>query len=108
MTVQLSDIQEARRVLKGIIIPTPMIAENSPSSMHELVKRSGRALSNLSRTLKTMERYGLVQFDKGVGRTRIPKVMYTDIEFGLPIRGLRGAARMAKRTPSKRDTRARG
>ena len=81
-----------------------MIAESSPSSMHELAEKSGRALSNLSRTLKTMERYGLVQFEKGVGRTRIPWVMYTDIEFGLPLRAAHG---LAKRAPAKRSTAAR-
>ena len=84
-----------------------MIAESSPSSLHELAEKSGRALSNLSRTLKTMERYGLVQFEKGVGRTRIPRVMYTDIEFGLPLRAARGLARLTKRAPAKRSTAAR-
>ena len=85
-----------------------MIAERRPLSMHALAERSGRALSNLSRTLKTMERYGLVQFDKGAGRSRIPRVMYTNIEFALPLRGPGGVARMAKRSPPKRDTRVRG
>ena len=79
-----------------------MIADSGPSSMHELAEKSGRALSNLSRTLKTMERYGLVQFEKGAGRTRLAKVMYTDIEFGLPLRGAHRPAALTKRAPAKR------
>jgi predicted transcriptional regulator len=46
-----------------------VIAETKPQSLNELAEVTGRAKSNLSRTLKTMERYGLVQFEKGKGRT---------------------------------------
>jgi len=47
-----------------------VIAETKPDSLQELAERTGRAKSNLSRTLKTMEHYGLVQFEHGKGRTR--------------------------------------
>jgi len=33
-----------------------------------------RAKSNLSRTLKTMERYGLIHFEEGTGRQIAPRV----------------------------------
>ena len=79
-----------------------LISESNPASMQELAEKSGRALSNLSRTLKTMERYGLVQFGKGAGRARMPRVMYTDIVFGLPLRSRRSLTRQAKRAPAKR------
>ncbi|MGE4239760.1 helix-turn-helix domain-containing protein [Ramlibacter sp.] len=36
------------------------IEETSPHSMAELAEATGRRPGNLSRTLKTMERYGLV------------------------------------------------
>ena len=42
-----------------------LIAETAPDSMSELAEKTGRARSNLSRTLRTMERYGLVRFVKG-------------------------------------------
>ena len=45
-----------------------LIAETEPDSMNELAEKTGRARSNLSRTLRTMERYGLVRFVKGSGR----------------------------------------
>jgi predicted transcriptional regulator len=37
-----------------------IIADEHPGSLAELAARSGRKESNLSRTLKTLERYGLV------------------------------------------------
>ena len=63
-----------------------LIAETKPSSMNELAERTGRARSNLSRTLRTMERYGLVRFEKGAGRTQAPRVVYTDIVLDMPLR----------------------
>lgn len=38
-----------------------LIHEHKPKSLSQLAVLSGRAPSNLSRTLKTMERYGLVE-----------------------------------------------
>jgi predicted transcriptional regulator len=38
-----------------------MIEENQPETLKELATLSGRKTSNLSRTLKTMERYGIVE-----------------------------------------------
>jgi predicted transcriptional regulator len=64
-----------------------LIAETKPSSMNELAERSGRARSNLSRTLRTMERYGLVRFEKGAGRTQAPRVVYTDVVLDVPLTG---------------------
>ena len=52
----------------------------------ELAEATGRAKSNLSRTLKTMERYGLVRFEKGKGRTLMPRTPYTDVVLDLSLR----------------------
>lgn len=38
-----------------------VIREQKPESLSQLAEFTGRAPSNLSRTLKTMERYGLVE-----------------------------------------------
>ncbi len=62
-----------------------LIAEAQPDSLAELSNLSGRAKSNLSRTLKTMERYGLVQLRKGAGGTIVPRVPYTDIALDVPV-----------------------
>jgi predicted transcriptional regulator len=62
-----------------------MIAETNPKSVSELAEKTGRAPSNLSRTLKTMERYGLVRMEKGEGRMQAPRLTYTDIVVDLPL-----------------------
>jgi predicted transcriptional regulator len=64
-----------------------LIAETNPASMNELAERTGRAPSNLSRTLRTMERYGLVRFEKGAGRTQAPRVLYSDVVLDVPLKG---------------------
>src|ERR1700752_988779 len=62
-----------------------LIAETEPNSMNELAEKTGRARSNLSRTLRTMERYGLVRFVKGSGRQLAPRVDYRDIVLDMPL-----------------------
>lgn len=62
-----------------------VIDEQAPASVEELAKLTGRAGSNLSRTLRTMASYGLVRFEKGQGQKRIPKVAYDRVELVLPL-----------------------
>jgi predicted transcriptional regulator len=59
------------------------IAATHPASLQELADRTGRKPSNLSRTLKTMERYGFVNLQRGErGRIR-PEVPYQAISLEL-------------------------
>jgi predicted transcriptional regulator len=60
-----------------------LILETSPQSLNELAERSGRATSNLSRTLRTMERYGLVHFEQGPNRQLVPHVNYSGVELEM-------------------------
>jgi len=62
-----------------------LIAEQEPESLSELAKLSGRAKSNLSRTLRTLERYSLVRLDKAAQGRIVPKVPYSDIVLDMPI-----------------------
>jgi len=62
-----------------------LIIEQQPKSLAELEALSGRAKSNLSRTLKTMERFGLVELVKGAGGTLEPRVPYNEIQLDLPM-----------------------
>jgi len=62
-----------------------LIAETQPNSIAELATLSGRAKSNLSRTLKTLERYGLVRLHKGKGGKIAPSLPYSDIVLDMPI-----------------------
>ena len=61
-----------------------IINEQKPESLKDLELMSGRKRSNLSRTLKTMSRYGIVELVKQE-RTVKPVVKATDfkVEFGL-------------------------
>ena len=74
-----------------------LIAEARPESLAALAGMSGRARSNLSRTLKTMARYGLVRLEKGEGGKIAPHVPYTDIVLDVPIAANRGAEGVSRR-----------
>jgi predicted transcriptional regulator len=75
-----------------------LIIEQQPKSLAELEVMSGRAKSNLSRTLKNMERFGLVELLKGEGGTLRPRVPYEEIQLELPI-GPHYRALAASRAP---------
>ena len=62
-----------------------LIVETSPSSIAELADRTGRQKSNLSRTLRTMEHYGLVVLKKAAKGRVVPSVPYSNIALVMPI-----------------------
>jgi predicted transcriptional regulator len=72
-------LSDRNRALLGII------AESAPGSLARLAELTGRRKSNLSRTLKTMERYGFVQLDRGARGSVIPRVRYQQISLTLPL-----------------------
>lgn len=61
-----------------------LIVEKKPASLKELSDISHRRPSNLSRTLKTLERYGIVKLDRHK-RHIVPKVQATQfrVDFGV-------------------------
>lgn len=61
-----------------------LIIEYKPKSLTELESLSHRKKSNLSRTLKTLENYGIVSLNRKKGKA-IPAVKATNfkVEFGL-------------------------
>jgi predicted transcriptional regulator len=61
-----------------------LIASHKPASLTELAALSGRAKSNLSRTLKTMENAGLIELVPHAGRLK-PRVRYDVIRLDLKI-----------------------
>ncbi len=70
-------LSDKNRSLLAVIVKT------QPQSLAELAEKTGRARSNLSRTLKTMERYGLIHFEEGPGRQMAPKVDYSGVELEM-------------------------
>jgi len=72
-------LSDRNRALLGLI------AQAEPESITELASLSGREKSNLSRTLKTLEHYGLVRLKKGTDGKVAPCVPYSDIVLDMPI-----------------------
>lgn len=61
-----------------------LIIECKPKSLTELEKISNRKKSNLSRTLKTLENYGIVSLNKQYGKV-IPTVQATNFKLEFSI-----------------------
>ena len=62
-----------------------LIAREKPESLTELAALAGRNKSNLSRTLKTMSRYGLVELKEGERGRLIPQVRYDQVRLDLSL-----------------------
>ena len=62
-----------------------IIADKAPESLDELAELTGRAKSNLSRTLKTMEGYGLVRLERGERGRISARVAHDRVELELPL-----------------------
>ena len=62
-----------------------LIVEQEPQSLTALAEISGRAKSNLSRTLRTLERYRLVRLDKGRKGRILAHVPYLRVVLETPI-----------------------
>jgi predicted transcriptional regulator len=62
-----------------------VIMEQAPASLDELARITGKAKSNLSRTLRTMAGYGLVRLERGERGRIAPKVIHDRVELDLPL-----------------------
>ena len=62
-----------------------LIAREEPESLTRLAALSGRNKSNLSRTLKTMARYGLVELKAGKRGTLVPRVPYDQVRLDVSL-----------------------
>lgn len=62
-----------------------IIVEQSPGSLEELSRMTGRAKSSLSRTLKTMIGYGLIRMEPGEGQKIMPKVLHDRVALELSL-----------------------
>lgn len=62
-----------------------VMTETRPESLSELVARTGRTAGNLSRTLRTMERYGLGRLHKGARGMVRPEVPYRDVRLEMTL-----------------------
>ena len=62
-----------------------VIADTRPNSLHQLAAQTGRTPGNLSRTLRTMERYGLVRLHKGARGMLRPEVRYRNVRLEMSL-----------------------
>lgn len=62
-----------------------LIAREKPRSLTELAELAGRNKSNLSRTLKTMSRYGLVELTEGRHGMLVPRVRYDRVRLDVSL-----------------------
>lgn len=58
-----------------------MIRSSRPQSLTDLARLSGRAVSNLSRTLHSLERLGLVEFEEKSRGRKVPTAVYTKVKL---------------------------
>ena len=85
-TVWFTSIESFAKVLSGRnreLLAT--IAREQPDSLTELAELTGRNKSNLSRTLKTMSRYGLVELKAGRRGTLVPRVPYDQVRIDVAL-----------------------
>jgi predicted transcriptional regulator len=62
-----------------------IIATYSPRSLKQLAEFSGRHESNLSRTIKTMQQYGIVNLVSSGGKEKIPVVVYEQLQIKVSL-----------------------
>ena len=89
----VSSIESLAKVLsdKNMLL-LEMIRNSQPRSMAELSRLSGRAVSNLSRTLHSMEKLGLVSFEDFPGGRKVPTVIYDQVKLECTIGNQKRAA----------------
>ena len=85
-TVWFTSIESFAKVLSGRNRELlALIAREKPDSLTELAELAGRNKSNLSRTLKTMSRYGLVELKEGQRGKLVPRVPYDRVSLDVSL-----------------------
>lgn len=74
-----------------------LIAEQEPDSLDTLAELTGRAKSNLSRTLKAMVGYGLIRMERS-GKKLAPKLIHDRVVLELALANPRRKASRPKET----------
>ncbi|MFC3711338.1 helix-turn-helix domain-containing protein [Sphingoaurantiacus capsulatus] len=72
-------LSESNRALLAVI------ATEKPDSLKALADLVGRAPSNLTRTLRTMQQYGLVRLEPRGARSYAPRAVADRISVDLPL-----------------------
>jgi predicted transcriptional regulator len=67
------------------------IKRHKPASMRELATLTGRKEASLSRTLKRFAQVGIVAFEDGPHRARVPALVATRVHLDIDLTGHRSA-----------------
>jgi len=67
------------------------IRRHSPASLRELATLTGRQEASLSRTLKRFAELGIVRFQDGPHRTRVPEVIARRVRLEIDLTGRHSA-----------------
>jgi len=62
-----------------------MIRQSEPESVAELAERLGRRKPNVSRILKKLEEFGIIEFEIGEGGKKAPRVKYDGFRVEGPL-----------------------
>jgi predicted transcriptional regulator len=68
----------ARVLSKKNMVLIEVIRHSGPGSVTELAERVGRNKTNVLRSLKTLQRFEIVDFDAGEGGRKAPRLNYDD------------------------------
>ena len=75
-----------------------VISRDKPESMRQLAELTGRKESNLSRTLKKLEKAGLVKLTPGPGRMRKPLLIASRVRLEIDLIGSASAVAVERRS----------
>jgi predicted transcriptional regulator len=67
------------------------IRREHPASLQDLSEITGRKVPSLSRTLRTMEKYGLVSLERGPRGSIRPSVPYDEVDVRISLKSLESA-----------------
>jgi len=67
------------------------IKRHKPASVRELAALTGRKEASLSRTLKRFAQLGIVAFEDGPRRARVPALVATRVHLEIDLTGHRSA-----------------
>jgi predicted transcriptional regulator len=82
-----------------------IIKIQEPESITELAELAGRKVSNTSRTLKNMKKYGLVDFKKGAHKAMKPVLPYKNLKIAHNIINEHDTAQFKEKKKSQGGTR---
>ncbi len=90
-TEQVSAEAMVKLLSPGNLAVLEAIRRRKPASLRELATLTGRQEASLSRTLKRFEKLGIIAFESGPHRTRIPALIARRVHLEIDLTGRHSA-----------------